>query len=657
MPRTTRPTQRALPTAAPAGVANSQPRTSSFKPSAPPARVVNQPARAANFAAPRVARMTMSQAGSQLSLKSPTLTRVTATTTACCCPVCLGLQCLDRTRYFAGQLLSEADLNNEQSYWLAKQRLHNRYLVGWGVVCGLQVVCGECAGWVTVNPGYAIDPCGNDVIVCQSQNFNVLQAIQQCCAPAAQPTANCSPLRYNPSPTCKNSKQEWCITIQYQEQSTNLVTPLSNSISQSSSACSCSSGNGSSSKSSQSSSNTTTTGSCSATSSQSTTIATIPTGACEATRIVEGFQLGVVPATQVESAIKAGNPNSLLSQVTACLTAAATLRMKAPTFDANTTSASAYQATCNYLGVVQQYFATADDVTMCTILTLVSAITVATGQDVSVYLGIVSHLKVLIADALLNCICLAIVPPCPAPACDNRIVLACVTVENGAITNICHFPGRNQLVTLQTLGYWLGILGLDKVGSTLSEIFALLCCTSDKDVNRTGLFDANNLFYNEAITTAGITSGADINRIAAHYLAQNVGAQVMNTFNPSAQALDLRTLVNQPLETVQENLRQQGVKSMTLQPVDNDPAWDAQAVSASAQFAPAAVGVSQPIVIYTQGQVAVGFDVIDPTTAKLNDLQNQITALQEHLNPAQKPLAAPPAQNPPGAAPKKNTTP
>jgi hypothetical protein len=44
-----------------------------------------------------------------------------------------------RPRYFAGQLLSEVDLRDEQAYQIAKQRLHNRYLHGYGVVCGLQV--------------------------------------------------------------------------------------------------------------------------------------------------------------------------------------------------------------------------------------------------------------------------------------------------------------------------------------------------------------------------------------------------------------------------------------------------------------------------------------------------------------------------------------
>src|SRR5215831_8329342 len=122
----------------------------------------------------------------------------------CCCPACVGLECLDRTRFFSGQLLTEADLNNEQSYWLAKNRLHNRFLHGWGVVCGMQVVCSECDGWVTVKPGYAIDAC---------------------CTPSKQ-TGNCAPLRSTPPANCQGTTQTWCITIEYQEQPTRLITPL-----------------------------------------------------------------------------------------------------------------------------------------------------------------------------------------------------------------------------------------------------------------------------------------------------------------------------------------------------------------------------------------------------------------------------------------------
>jgi len=553
-------------------------------------------------------------------------------TTACCCAVCTGLQCLDRTRFFAGQLLSEADLNNDQSYWLAKNRLHNRYLNGWGVVCGMKVVCGDCDGWVTVEDGYAIDPCGNDVIVCADQNFNVLQAIQACCAPAKQQAANCSPLRYNPSPSCQDAQQEWCITIQYKEQASRLVTPLTNSSAQSSSSCGC----GSSSGRCQGSSSSTSSGSSCKSSSTATSTSNVPAGSCEATRIVEGFQLGVVPAAEVAAAAAAGDPNSLKSQVLSCATGFLVLAGQASALTASTAPQSAYQITCTFLAQVKKYLSTAEIVTMCTILDDLSAITVPSGQDTPTYMGIMATVVKILIDALLDCLCLSVIPPCPVQPCDSRIVLACVTVQNGKVVKICHFPGRKQLITLHTLGYWLGPLGLDNLGTVLSDLFATFCCNAKDDA---GFYRANiaeSAYYNAPLTTAGITSGAAMNRIAAHYVAQNLGAQALQAFSPGTNVVDLRPMVNTPVETVAVNLRSRGFKSFTMQAVDEDPAWNADAVATSAQYAPAAVSAGQPLTVYTRGSVAVGFDVVDPTTAKIQDLQNQINALQSQMNQAQQ---------------------
>ena len=73
-----------------------------------------------------------------------------------------------RPNFFAGQLLTEDDLQQITTYQNAKRRLTNRYLVGTGVVCGLDVVASsdpKTPGVVTVNPGYALDCCGNDIVL------------------------------------------------------------------------------------------------------------------------------------------------------------------------------------------------------------------------------------------------------------------------------------------------------------------------------------------------------------------------------------------------------------------------------------------------------------------------------------------------------------
>jgi hypothetical protein len=86
---------------------------------------------------------------------------------------------LVRPRFFAGQLLTEDDLQQVIDYVVEKQRLHNRYLFGDGVACGLEVSCDPCdPGKVVVAPGYALDCCGNDIVLACPATVDVLAMIR-----------------------------------------------------------------------------------------------------------------------------------------------------------------------------------------------------------------------------------------------------------------------------------------------------------------------------------------------------------------------------------------------------------------------------------------------------------------------------------------------
>jgi hypothetical protein len=84
---------------------------------------------------------------------------------------------IERPQFFPGQLLTDADLSAGLNYVIEKNKLHNRFLHGWGVVCGLKVKCFPCctghgsSGKVLVEPGYAIDCCGNDIVLSDEQEF------------------------------------------------------------------------------------------------------------------------------------------------------------------------------------------------------------------------------------------------------------------------------------------------------------------------------------------------------------------------------------------------------------------------------------------------------------------------------------------------------
>ena len=74
-----------------------------------------------------------------------------------------------RNNYFDGQFLTANDFQDEQDYHIGKQNLHNKFLHGWGVVCGLWVVpSAEYDDRVILTPGVAIDGEGREIVVTKS---------------------------------------------------------------------------------------------------------------------------------------------------------------------------------------------------------------------------------------------------------------------------------------------------------------------------------------------------------------------------------------------------------------------------------------------------------------------------------------------------------
>ena len=77
---------------------------------------------------------------------------------------------LRRVNYVTGQLVTAEDLQRDQEYFRDRLRRHNLALHGWGVVSGLDVdAVQDNAGMVvvTVAPGYALSPQGDEIVVAE----------------------------------------------------------------------------------------------------------------------------------------------------------------------------------------------------------------------------------------------------------------------------------------------------------------------------------------------------------------------------------------------------------------------------------------------------------------------------------------------------------
>ena len=79
---------------------------------------------------------------------------------------------LERLRFFPGKLLSADDFQQEQEYFLERLHRHNRLMHGWGIVSGLNAsISGGTT--VTVEPGYAIDCAGHEIVLDTAQALPV----------------------------------------------------------------------------------------------------------------------------------------------------------------------------------------------------------------------------------------------------------------------------------------------------------------------------------------------------------------------------------------------------------------------------------------------------------------------------------------------------
>jgi hypothetical protein len=405
------------------------------------------------------------------------------------CPDCGGLNCLCRPRFFAGQLLTEQDLNRLDQYIVAKNQLHNRYLVGEGVVCGLEVQCSPCANTVSVSAGYAIDTCGNDIIVCSPDTVDICKLIAACTPSTA---VNCAP--YKDTTRCKDLEQEWILTIRYQEVPSRGTTALTGSAQ-----CSCGSGGacgcGSAvSKACGCGSMMPAASCCGQTVSKTTQVNTSlprrgappscePTVTCEAYRY-EVFLLPDPPAPargDTTRGIAALLHGEMFERIACCLkdlVAAVTQPAQQSRDQTLLQQQTAESNACCNLRLALLDYVQAHGGTNCRAAARLRAIVCPTPDREGFDRDLANarlEIAAVIIDIVRDCICSAALPPCPMPG-DPRVPLASVRVRSSdcTILSVCDWtPLRKNVVTVKTLGYWLGWLPFVPM---LRDFMVELCC-------------------------------------------------------------------------------------------------------------------------------------------------------------------------------------
>ncbi|MBI1205819.1 MAG: hypothetical protein GC191_00875 [Azospirillum sp.] len=432
----------------------------------------------------------------------------------CCCPVCRGLTPFTHPVFGSGQVLTAADLTALLDYAKAKNRLHNRYLHGWGVVAGLEVACDDCEGVVSIAPGYAIDPCGNDIVVAEATSFNVIKAIKACGNAGRARRGQCDPYQPPADPNCQQLESHWCLSLSYTEIEGAYVRALTAASVPADCGCGCggkgSGGCGCGGK-----------GSAVAAPTTQTTVSSTPSAgqSCVPRRRLECFEIGLMESKQgcappleltrprhepgtlggvKEPALAELVPaDSLLGRIVACVAAMSQRHdqslsqadqslladLLAGQGPGQYSKTAIYTAVWHYKQAVDGLLRAEAETVRCQLAPAAAALTLAPPDPVSppdVYWNAARDtalgLLAVELQLLLDCLCRAFLPPLPPDPCDDRVAIACITVRNDRIIDICNFSCRHYAGAFPSAFYWLSAIPLVPV---ISQYLSLACCQPD----------------------------------------------------------------------------------------------------------------------------------------------------------------------------------
>ncbi|MCB8986629.1 MAG: hypothetical protein H6661_02640 [Ardenticatenaceae bacterium] len=568
-------------------------------------------------------------------------TKKTKTTTTC--PVCHGLVSAERPRFFAGQLLTETELNSLENYVLAKNRLHNRYLHGVGVVCGLEVSCHDCDGVVTIAPGYAIDPCGNDIVLSEADAFDVIEAIKQC-RRSDRTQEDCVPWRSRRESRCDDVEERWCITIQYLEKEASPTTPLLRAQK----SCGCGTNGASNGR---------------------HTASRAPTASCEPTRIHESYRLCVRPAPETCTDDWRDRLKTPLGPLQECFTGLTTFAASQFALQKFSTAELAQVLGVAFAAQVPGEFSYDQAQALhnlcerfwcfvyalfkqnplghdahCAITAVLDDLTCSPPTPPSpdgnfsnyndYFRGVQSNFQALlnlVFEYIIECFCHHLLPPCPPDEESDELVLACLTIRDDKIIRIGNFCCRRHAGSFPAVSHWLSLIPLLPL---LWEGVKQLCCEPAimSLLGRAAVrFDSDNRFVRGVTAENFAAPRAMAASLARTFSGANLGA-VMQRMNVS-QAVNLAEMVDKPLAAAEPAFAAQN-----LQMVSREVASAADVSPLDTLTAPlTAVSGDQIIAYHTPDGRIVGFKRYDVTAeleakrTELADLRQELTSIRADL--------------------------
>jgi len=219
--------------------------------------------------------------------------------------------------------------------------------------------------------------------------------------------------------------------------------------------------------------------------------------------VLETFQLGVVEDTQECDTAQALFGNTLFAKILECFmgiagfstkisSTSSTLIGEAITgklVNSQASNTDAFAACCQFRQYVIDLFSNGEFDTRCQILKVFDevtcqqpppnsqgTVTANLGSDPQYLQTIqdtISKMFIALIEYFRECICHQLLPPCPTDPTDDRLIMACVTIKDGKITDICNFSCRKFAGAFPSFFYWLSVVPIVPLIRAVIDNF---CC-------------------------------------------------------------------------------------------------------------------------------------------------------------------------------------
>jgi hypothetical protein len=356
------------------------------------------------------------------------------------------------------------------------------------VVCGLAVRCDPCDECtVTIEPGYAIDCCGNDIVLCEPASFNVCDYIEKC----LREKPVCED-KIRPRSRCDDLPKEYCLIVSYNEEHVRPMTALIRD-------------NG------------------------------CTVNRCEPSRTREIFRFdliekkdaqGLMPQPSLWDKLKdCAKVFSRLNAFSGELSAAQEQQQEG---NLNVFHTTVFGIFCRMRAYILELYKKGPNI-RCNLVAELREIEESfpafteDPRQRPEYLRQVNtavfRMYAGIFQFFMDCVCDALLVPCTECGTQEGVLLACLTMEGNKVTKICNTV-RQQVISGPALRYWL-----QPLYAGMGNLLEFLCCT----------FDPNDLFRRALPTRE--TGFTNVNRTftrgaTAFTMARDYASAAWERFQP-----------------------------------------------------------------------------------------------------------------------------